>query len=65
MVQDVKFVFNWHARRFDIADGTDDITILHVAAAVVVPTDHENPGMPSAGGLDEEMKHTEIVVVSR
>lgn len=64
MVQRVQLVFNWNACTFKVGNGTDNVTILHVASRVVVPANDKNPRVPPTRGLNEKMKDAEVVVIS-
>src|SRR5258707_1233468 len=63
MVQDVKLVSDGHTGPREIAHGTDDLPVLHVAAGIIVGANHQDSGMLPRRGLYEQVQVFEIIVV--
>ena len=63
MIEDVEFVRDGNTGLFQVVDRSSDVGVLHVAARVVVSTDHKDTGMPAVHGLDQQVQFLEIIVV--
>jgi hypothetical protein len=65
MVEHVQLVFNCDAGTFKIRDSAYHVAVLHVTCRVVITANHKNPGMTPLGGMNKEVKHAEIFVITR
>jgi len=65
MVEDVKIIARGRAGPFEVSNSPNDFGILHVTGWVIIEAVYQDAGVPSMGGLDQEMEDFEIIVVSR